>query len=254
MKIAEIIIALLVLIGIILILITIFRDPVLMIRTLLRGLKADRWRYKILLFPIWGPIYFLDKSLGLDIYISDIEESSKPKSIIFSEYEKYILIYKADLNYIKKQFQLIQDDFKQSDYKEDLSNASIKTAIFDENVLVKIEKEIDFNTFNWLVQIIDNSAPKDKVYNPKAILINNTAIEDSYFTSVDSAYPLKLIGKTYGNKKLYVDINTNNPTKEILYYNSNLDYIKNIDFDYFTKQIKILKFEELKINPAHNKQ
>lgn len=72
---------------------------------------------------------------------------------------------------------------------------------------------------------------------------------DSYFCFVDSAYPLKLIGKTYRNKKMYVDFDPDQKHNERIYFNSNIEYFKNFKFDKFESDLIRLKFRSIKIIP-----
>lgn len=99
----EVIILFIFIIGIGYILYLILRDPVLMLKTFLRGLKPDNnWRLIIVLFPIWGPIWLLDRLFSLNLYIKDFEDASQPKKIDFADYDKYIQIDTYDSGYIEE--------------------------------------------------------------------------------------------------------------------------------------------------------
>ncbi len=238
-------------IGIGFLLYLILRDPIFMFKSFLRGLKADsNWRLKILFFPIWGPTWLIDKIFGLKLYIKEFEEASNPQTISFSEYNKYLLINTSDLVHIENILKSFQNEYDPKDYKYSLNGSRIKISEFDENVIVKFEQEIEFASMNALIQYIDNSAPQNKVYNAKGIFLNTKNRANSYFIFFDTAFPLRLIGKTYKNKKMYVDLYSEIETKELIYLNSNMDYFKNFDFDKFENEISRLRYMDLEIKPS----
>lgn len=136
-------------------------------------------------------------------------------------------------------------DFDSAKFNYQLNGCKIKISEFGENLILKPDNEIEFNSFNNLVHYLDNSAPKDNVYNVKGILINKKEKEYSYFIYNDSAFQLKLIGKTFKNKKIYVDINPESEINDTIYFNSNIDYFKNLNFKKFENKIHKLKFKEL---------
>ena len=233
-------------IGIGFMLYLIFRDPIFMFKSFLRGLKADNnWRLKILFFPIWAPIWLIDKIFGLKLYIKEFEEASNPKKISFSEYDKYLQISTSDLVRIENILKSFKNEFDPKNYNYSLNGSKIRISEFDKNVIVKIEQEIEFASINALIQYIDNSSPQNTVYNVKGIFINRKDQAKSYFVFFDTAFPLKLIGKTYRNKKMYVDINPENETTELIFLNSNMDYFKNFDFDKFKNEITKIRYKVL---------
>jgi uncharacterized protein YeeX (DUF496 family) len=229
-----------------------------MSKSLLRGLKADgSWRLKILFSPILIPTWLIDILFKLRLYIKDFEDASRPKDIKFYDYDKYIHVDTDDSDYIEKILKSFHNDYDPKVYNYTINGADIKLTQQDEFTLLKIEKNIDFNsfnTFNTLIQYIDNSAPLNRVYHVKGILIHKQHRSDSYFCFVDTAYPLKLIGKTYRNKKMYVDFDPEKKDNEKIYFNSNIDYFKNFKFDTFESELEKLKFKNIEIMPMHNKQ
>lgn len=242
----EIIITLIFIIGIGFLLYLILRDPILMLKSLLRGLKSDgNWRVKILFSPIWIPIWLIDRIFNLKLYIKDFEDASRPKDIKFTDYDKYIQIDTDDSDYIEKIIKSFRKDFDPDNYNYTLSGVVIKLSQHDDFATLRFEKNIDFNSFNALIQYMDDSAPKNRVYHVNGILINKQNRSDSYFCFVDMAYPLKLIGKTYCNKKIYVDLDPENEDIERIYYNSNIDYFENFNFDKFELELIRLKFKNI---------
>ena len=212
-----------------------------MLKTFCRALKADSLEWRLILLPIWGTIWLIDKAFGLKIYISEFEEASKPKSIVFKKYDKYILTDTNDLNFIKKAVK----DFN-------LKLSAIKVCIKGENAIIKFEKDFAFQKFHELIIHMEDLTPNNMTYNIKGILINRIKRSESYFVFDDPDYPLKLVGKTYKNKKIYVDLGFNTD-KEIIFYNSNIDYFKNFAFDSFEADLVRMKFEDIEKDPAHNK-
>jgi hypothetical protein len=243
----EIIISLVFIIGIGLILRLILRDPVLMIKTFLRRLKASgNWRLLVLFSPIWIPMWLIDRLFGLKIYISDFEDASTVKSIVFNDFDKYILIDTLDIKHIEQTLKSFHNAYDPNDYNYNLNGSEIKISKFDKFTVLRIDKSVQFDSFNALIQFIDNSAPQNRIYHVKGILINKINRFDSYFVFVDTVYPLKLIGKTYDNKKMYVDFNPDKEDGERIYLNSNIDYFKKLDFDKLIDNINVLKFNDYK--------
>jgi len=251
MDIFEIVILLIITLGIGFLLYLILRDPIFMFKSFLRGLKADgNWRLKILFFPIWGPIWLIDKIFGLKLYIKEFEEASNPQEISFTEYHKYLLIHTSDLVHIENILKSFQNEYDPKDYNYNLNSSKIRISKFDKNVIVKIEQEIEFASLNALIQYIDNSAPQNTVYNVKGIFLNTKNRTNSYFIFFDTAFPLRLIGKTYKNKKMYVDLYSEIETKELIYLNSNMDYFKGFDFDKFENEISRIRYKDIEIKPS----
>ena len=251
MRTFEIIFVLIFILGIGLIIVFVFRDPILTLKSLLRGFKAGgNWQYRVLFFPIWGPLWLIDRIFGLKLYNKDFEEASSVNNILFKDFDKYILIDTEDINQIERILNDFNNDFAPNDYNYSLNDVEIRISQLKKDTVLGIDKNIQFDSFNLLIQYIDNSAPQNRVYHVKGILINKINRIDSYFVFFDSAYPLKLIGKTYNNKKMYVDINPNNESIERIYLNSNIDFFRKFDFDRFIAEIDKLKFRELKIMPS----
>uniref|UniRef100_UPI00321731BF hypothetical protein n=1 Tax=uncultured Draconibacterium sp. TaxID=1573823 RepID=UPI00321731BF len=184
--------------------------------------------------------------------MKEFEDASRPVKILFSEYDKYIFVNSTNLVHIEKMLHSFERDYDPTEFNYRLNGCKIKTSEFGENLILKLEDEVEFNSFNSLVHYLDNSAPKDNVYNVKGILINKNAKADSYFIFNDTAFLLKLIGKTYKNRKVYVDINPETELNDTIFFNSNMDYFKKFDFDKFENEIYRLKFKELKLKASHN--
>lgn len=247
----DLIISTIIVIGIGLVLYLILRDPIYMFKSFLRGLKSHpNLAAQIIFIPIWLPAWIIDKIFGLKLFIKEFEDASRPAKISFSEFDKYIFVNTTNLGHIEKVLHSFESDYDPNEFNYRLNGCVIKTSDFGENLILKLENEIEFNSFNNLVHYLDNSAPKGNVYNVKAILINKKTKTDSYFVFNDTAFLLKLIGKTYKNKKMYVDINPETELNDTIFFNSNMDYFKNFDFDKFENEIYRLKFKEMKLKPS----
>jgi len=232
MDISEIIITLIFTLGIGYILFLIIRDPLLMIKSLLRGLKADtNFKLQVVLFAIWGTIWIIDKIYGLKLYIKELEEASIAQNISFGEFEKYVLIDTLDIDYIDGIIKSFQQESESDSCG--LKSYVLRIAEYGKNVAIEIENKIDFQCFNSMIQYLDNAAPKNQIYHVKGILINRNNRKESYFVFSDMAYSVKLIGKTYKNKRMYIDLDPDNGKNELIYLNSNIEYFKNFDFDNF---------------------
>jgi hypothetical protein len=137
----EIIVILIFVVGIGFILYLILRDPILIIKSLLRGLKADGdWRLKILFSPIWSPIWLIDKVFKFKLYVKNVEEASRPKDIKFIDYDKYIQIDNHDTDYIEKILISFHNDYDPKNYNYTLNGAEVKLTNYDEFTFLKIEK------------------------------------------------------------------------------------------------------------------
>ncbi len=247
----DLIISIIFIVGIGLVLYLILRDPIYMFKSFLRGLKSHpNWVAKIIFSPIWLPALLIDRIFGLKLFIKEFEDASKPVKISFPKYDKYILVNTIDLVHIEKVLHSFERDYDPTQFNSRMNACKIKTSEYGENLILKLENEIEFNSFNRLVHYLDNSAPQDKVYNVKGILINNNTKPDSYFIFNDTAFTLKLIGKTYKNKKMYVDIKPESELNDTIFLNSNMDYFKNFDFDKFDNEIYRLIFKEFKLKPS----
>lgn len=236
-------------VGIIYLIYLLMLDPVLIFKSFLRGLKNnDRLRYKLIFSPIWIPIWIIDKLFNLKIYIDVLEEASVPVKIRFSDYDKYIQIDSNDLSHIKTILESFSNAFDLAEFNYPIKNTIINVTQNNDYTILKIEKDIHFETFNTIIKYIDNSAPQYIVYNVKGVLLNKIQRDESYFCFVDNAYSQKLIGKTYRNKKMYVCLDTENESEDRIYYNSNIDSFKNFKFDKFESEMSRESFKSLNIN------
>ena len=253
MKTDEIIILLIIITGIVFMLVPILKDPIHAFKSVLRGMKSSgNWRITILFFPIWGPMWVIDRLLGTKIFIDDLEDASITQEIDFTEYQKYILINSTDLNNLKYVLNGFQKEHDPNEYNSDLSQTKILAALTNRETVLRLDDYIGFETFKLLVQFIDNSPPPRKVYNIKGVLINKMEIEKSFFIQHDTSYFMKLVGKTYTNKKMYAMHADELNGGDRIYLNSNLDYIKKFNFEEFIEDINGLNFNELIISPVHN--
>lgn len=246
MDFAEIILLLIFVFGIGCVFCLILRDPLLMLKSLFRGIKSAGYGYmKIILAFIWMPIFVLDKIFKLKIFIEEFEDASKPKKINFKEYQKYISIDSIDTLFIQKVIQSFNDDFDGENFNYSLDGAVLKIGIQGKNTIIQIEKDIDFYSFNNLVNYLENSALQNKLFRVKGILINQKRRAESYFCFPSTSFPGKLIGKTYRNKKMYIDFVHEESGKELIYLNSNIDYFKNFNFDKFESELIRCKFQKM---------
>ena len=236
----EIFIICILVLGIVMILFIIFRDPILILKTFLRGLKADRWEYKIILFPLWGPIWLIDKIFKLELYISNFEEASHPKQIDFSTFQKFIQVKIESIDSIRLILQKFQSEFDPETYNFPLTGLRISYSPYKDYFILNIEGPITFSTYNNLTYYLDDRFAK-------GILLNKNKMTESYYLLFDSTYPLRLIGKTYNNQKMYVDLMSNSAEIDKIFFNSNIDYIERFNFDKFESQIETLHFTEILI-------
>lgn len=205
-----------------------------MLKTFLRGLKTDdNIKFLILFMPIWLPVLIIDMIFKLNIYISEFEEASVAKDIVFKDFEKYILLESCDIGRFQQILKSFQNNFDPIDYNYSLKGSEINLVQMNKSTIVFL-KNIRFESFNTLIKYLDNSAIDSKISHVKGVLINKSDLNESYFIQVDSPYDLKLIGKTYTKKKIYVNLREK---KETIYFNSNIEYIRSFDFKAFMNNI-----------------
>jgi hypothetical protein len=250
MNIGEVIISIALILGLGYILFIVLQDPILMLKSAIRSMQSGyNLRLTVLLSPIWIPVWIIDRIFNLKIFIKKFEDASLKQTINFGQFVKYIQIDTNDIKIINK----VVNSFIESrlyenpdyDFHELILNYSIK----GEEIIIKADKGINQSKFYELVEYLSYASPKNRIFHIKAIFINCNNRADSYFLFAEPYYRHKLIGKTFKNKKIYVEINSN---EESIYYNSNIDYFKNFKFNNFINDISRLKYKELVISPAHN--
>ena len=229
--------------GIGLILYLIFRDPVLMLRSFLRALKSDgSYRLMILLFPIWGPAWLIDKIFGFKIYAESFEEASKERTIPYDDYEKYVIINTDNVKSVNKYIDSFNADYDSKDFDYSLNGAVIKTATLNSDTVMQLDSKVPFKSYKMLISYLDNSAPKNKVFNVRGVLISKNRNAKSLSFVRNVAYPGKLVGKDQRNRKLYLDFLSNNSDKTVIYYNPDIDYIRKFNFRRFENEVARLRF------------
>lgn len=249
MNIYQTLFSLLIFIGLAYLIYLILRDPVLTFKKILRAIKADsNIKFKIGFFPIWGPIWLIDHYFGLKLYIDEFEDASISQRINFKEYDKYLLINNADIVDVERILKSLHQEDDELKDSFSLDGTLVSITSLNQQVVVRFQMNIDFQTYNSLIMCMDYSAPNNSVYNVKGVLLNRMKKINSYFIFPDFAFPLKLIGKTYKNEKMYVSFDPESGDNEMIYFNSNIEYFKNFNFDRFESEIQGLHFREIDLN------
>jgi hypothetical protein len=221
-------------IGIGFLIYTLFGDPGYILKGILRILKNHINPFVFLVSSIiWGPIWIIDKIFDLKIFISVFDDASIAKPISFTDFDKYISIDKNDTDRIIKIV------------KKEKCNTAVTISPFGKSTILKIDNKIPFHAFNSMVLALSHISTDGLVSHAKGILINRLTKDESYFIFYDSAIPLKLIGKTGENKKIYVDLNFKSKPEEKIYFNSNMDNFKKMNFEEFEENIRQLVFERI---------
>ena len=242
MDIIEIIVILAFIIGIGLIIYVFLRDPIPIIYSILRFLKPDRILNKIVFLPIWGTIWIIDRIFKLKIYITDFEESSSSKEITLAEFEKYIIVNTIDkervlniLRSFKSDSEIIKEGFT-------LENNKVDIADFNDQIIIKPDKAISFDTIKVLVSYLSNSASQTSTYDTKGILIHKSNFKYSFFFYPDSSGMLK--GRTGKNRKIYLDYKAQPDEPDKIFFNRDIETVKHISFNTITSQIRRCRFKE----------
>jgi len=235
----EIIIFLIFLLGLGYLLFLILRDPILMIKTFLRGMKSNH-RLAIISFPIWIPMWLIDKAFDLKIFIKNFEEASVKSKIDFKNFNQYLIVNGA----VKSDLMKIINDFRTEKDVDDILNKinSIDISITESfnKIILKIRNNDSFYAFKMLINIIDNVAPQNKIYNVTGILLDKSDISKSFYLQKNST-DLKLYGKTYMNKKIYANIDETEDI-DLIYFNTNIELIKRFNFDKFKNNTSELNY------------
>jgi len=227
------------------------KDPILMLKSFLRGLKGGNIRLAILTFPIWGFFWLIDKALNLGIFIKTIEEVSESFNIEFSKYEKYILLNDSDLTEISKVFAQFIESFDKDEYNYSITETLISFSLLRKETILKLTGKLEFETFKHLINFLSNHQNGKTLYSPFGILIGKHHI-DSFYLYKDLQYDFELVGRNkLGYKKIYSKLDLGEDTESVdkIFYNSNFEISKGFDFDKFIEQTGAARFEELKILP-----
>ncbi len=239
----EIFVKSILIIGWIIVIYFILRDPILLSKKILRGLKFDNnLLYQIIFSPIWGTVWIIDKAFNLKIYINYFEEASIPKPINFNEYDKYLSIKTENLVEIEAVIKSYLNKFYSDDDTFNLNQAEIAIGKFKDKIILKFTRKVSFASINLLVEYI-SSQPTNKIFVVKGIFFNRQNRKNSYYIFYDSAYSGKLIGKTFSNKKMYINLFTE---EETIFFNSNIDYLKSFSFNRFENKLSKTRFKTIK--------
>ncbi len=184
MKFLEVIIVLIIGTGIVYILWELLKDPSLTVRAFFRLLKPDKYGLRFFFAPVWGPIFVLDKILGMKIYYKNIEEVSDKKIINTNDFQVYFLGSIEDKAWLQKKRELLFVDNGQDTQKTLLQYA-------DRADSLKAKYSLYYNIK------CENKLRKDLYI----VFVNKKNNADSFYLTFDSAYGLKLVGKTKNKKK-----------------------------------------------------
>jgi hypothetical protein len=247
MDLSELFIALVFIVGLGYMLYIIIRDPILMLKSLLRNMKStSNWRIRAVFSPIWIPVWIIDKIFDLKIYIDNFEDASRQQSIDLSKYDKYIRIDTDDVETNKNEINQFVESHLAENPDFNYKDIELNYSIVGDKLIIKTEKNIRLSIYYGLVEYITYTSPQNRIFHVKAVLINSHCRENSFFLFAESYYKNRLIGKTYKNKKIYVETDRD---KQCIYYNSNIDCFKNFKFNKFMAEVVRLKYKAIKIEP-----
>ncbi len=227
------------------------KDPVFILKSFLRGLKdSTSLNVRIVSLPIWGPFYIIDKIFNLKIFVNSFEDASEPQSIIFSDFIKFILIKANGPINIVSILHAFQAEYDRDVYDYSLEGCECKVAHHNEDIILTFNNQIKLSTIIQLILFIENSAPKNAMYNIKGIFLHAGEIEKSIFIFYNPSYTDILVGKTFTNERIYVDLSSeaNADSSDMIYFNSNIDNFSNLNFEEFDTRVTGLKFTEISLS------
>lgn len=224
----------------------ILREPILLLKSLIRGLKDVSSPMQILLVFIWGPIWIIDKIFGLKIFINETEEASVKFEIQKDDYTKYCIIEGVNLEDLKAQI----DDFI-TDCKSDTSLGKFDYSLFKlvqniDGVILFFPNSVNLKAIFELHTILANYQIEDKLLYIRSVFLNNKKTRKSFYLLSRFDSKSWLVGKNGLGKKLYVDVYSNDINDGCLHYNSNLDYISSFNLWKFKRRVKNAHFISMK--------
>jgi len=243
MNLTEIIISLVFTFGIIYIIYLILQDPGLMIKSVLRQIKStESWRLRFVSALIWIPVWIIDKIFKLNIYIDKFEDASRKQTMDFKAYAKYLEIDTNDIETITSLVNGFMESERYNNPGDNDYDLLLNYSIINDKLIIKADEAVNLTKFYKLAEYISYASPQNRIFHVKAVFINFKNRTDSFFLFANPDYSNKLVGKTFKNKKIYVEINSGN---NCIYFNTNIDYFKNFKFDQFIGDTVRLKYKEL---------
>jgi hypothetical protein len=230
--------------------ITFLKDPILMFKSFLRYLKTGTISLTILTFPVWGIFWIIDRVFILGIFYETVEKTSKPFEIVFSKYEKFLVLNETDSVSISNLIGQFHQCFDKEEYNFDISNTNFAVSSNEKDSVLKLTGIIEFETFKHLINFLSNSKNGKTLYSPIGILINKESLDNSFFLYSDWNYEFELIGRSKkGNRKIYskLDIGDSEQSVDKVFYNSNVEISKRFNFMKFIDRVESARFKELKI-------
>lgn len=223
----------------------ILREPVLLIKSMLRGMKDVSSRLQIVLIFIWGPIWLVDKIFGFKIFINEIEEASVKFEIQKDDYLKYCIIEGVKLEDLKAQIDDFITDCKSNTSLGEFDYSLFKMTHEKDQIILVFSSSINLKAIVELHAILANCQIEDKLLNVKTVFVHGKNIRKSFYLLSKFDSKSWLVGKNGMGRKLYVDTYSNDINNGCMYYNSNIEYIKMFNFRRFKQLVKNAHFKPL---------
>lgn len=134
-------------------------------------------------------------------------------------------------------------DKNEFDYK--LSKQDIQLAEYKNNMVLKFDRKVLFESFNMFILFLENSSPQAKLYNVKGIYLGTNGNRESFYLIYNPDLELKLIGRNQANRKLYVELEKDLNNKAIVFLNRDIDYLPNINYKKYSREFNMLNFLNL---------
>lgn len=248
MSIAEIIFGTLIGGGILIFIFYLLRDPIVNIKFILRMLKPDRIERQIVFFPIWGTIWIIDKVFKFHIYSDNLIDSSRKVQIDFADYEKFIALDTIENSAISELITSFILDAFLYEPEYSLEQTEIYVARQQQKILLKFEKEIDFNSFHALLRFFDTSLIGKSNQTCKGILLHTSNSALSYYCFVRGTETGSLVGRSKKSKRLFLQFTEDKYEVPTLYFNRNIDFVKSFNFRKFESDLIRFRFHKLELD------
>lgn len=205
----------------------------------LRYIKSAKYPIAIILFPLWGIAWLLDKKFKWGIYTEEDStedlhyETEEELQIDFSRYDKFIEISNMNEKEIEESIQVAAETGQLN--KKYCTFNFIQTS---HKIILQFNNAISFFDFHFLIQWLLADKEEDVI----GIGIHNTTKSLSYFVMNDNTdkHINSLVGETLNGKRFSINLTDDFEKAEYLSLNSKISLPLQYDVESFIKRQSII--------------